>query len=174
MNTSALTFASLDCALAAGSTTTLTLGAAPYYSIDGKAYTQGSTSAVQPSLIDLNTSVNMAGIPPGYGTVIVVGATATESTTLRMVQGELNQLGPNASAFHPGDFMTAPEFPILPDNFCPFGYVIVKVATDYTVGAKYVFGSNNTTATGAQGAAATAHANTFTSVMALPSRPQYT
>ncbi|MFA6204380.1 MAG: hypothetical protein WC710_14475, partial [Gallionella sp.] len=74
-------------------------------------------------------------------------------------------------AYTPGAFQINPQFPALPNDFVAFGYVIVKVATDYTAGATYVFGSSNTTATGAQNSAATAHANTFTSVMALPPRP---
>lgn len=166
------TFCHADSALAAGSTTTLTLGVNPYYCINGKAYTQAAVSAVQPSLIDLNTGVTIAGIEPGYGAVIVVGATSSESTTLRMAQGPVQALSANTAAYTPGSFVTAPQFPPLPDDFCPFGYVVVKVATDYTAGAKYVFGSSNTTATGAQGAASTAHANTFVSVMAMPDRPQ--
>lgn len=166
------TFCNLDCALAAGATTTLTLGVAPYYCIRGKAKTQGATSAVQPSIIDLITGVTMKGISPGYGAVILVGAGSTESTTLRMVQGPQQALSANSAAYTPGDFVVTPQFPSVPADFCPFGYVVVKVATDYTVGATYVFGSSNTTATGAQNSAATAHANTFVSVMVMPDRPQ--
>lgn len=168
---SGATFCHADSALAAGSTTTLTLGVAPYYCINGKAYTQAAVSAVQPSTTDITTGVTLEGIPAGYGAVIVVGATSTESTTLRMAQGPLAELDVNASAYHPGSFKDRPQFPSLPDDFCPFGYVVVKVATDYTSGASYIFGSSNTTATGAQNSASTAHANTFTSVMAMPDRP---
>lgn len=166
------TLCSLDAALAAGTTTTLTLGVAPYYCINGKAYTQATTTNVQPSTTDITTGATLAGIPAGYGAVIVVGATSSESTTLRMAQGPVQALGANTSAYHPGSFAVNPQFPPLPDDFCPFGYVVVKVATDYTSGASYVFGSSNTTATGAQNSAATAHANTFVSVMSLPERPQ--
>ena len=166
------TFVNLDCALAAGTTTTLTLGVAPYYCILGKAYTQAAVSNVQPSTTDLVTGSTIAGIPAGYGAIVVVGATSSESTTLRMIQGPTQALDANTSAHHPGSFRTPPQFPALPEDFCPFGYVVVKVATDYTSGASYVFGSSNTTATGAQNSASTAHANTFVSVMAMPDRPQ--
>lgn len=165
-------FCAGDMALAAGATTTLTLGTPKDYCIDGKAFTQAATSAVQPAATDYVTGAALAGITAGYGAVIVVGSNATASTTLKMVQGPLSALGPNSAAFTPGSFAIAPQFPALPDDFVPFGYVVVKVATDYTAGAGYVFGTSNTTATGAQGAAATAHANTFTSVMVLPARPQ--
>ncbi|MFA7269931.1 MAG: hypothetical protein WC073_11350 [Sterolibacterium sp.] len=166
------TFCNLDCALAAGSTTTLTLGVAPYYCIRGKAKTQAAVSAVQPSIIDLVTGVTMEGIAPGYGAVILVGAGATESTTLRMVQGPQQELQADTAAYTPGDFMTPPQFPGVPEDFCPFGYVVVQVATDYTAGSTYIFGSSNVTATGAQNSAATAHKNTFVSVMVMPDRPQ--
>jgi hypothetical protein len=167
-----LTMIPLDTALAAGSTTTLSLGAVGPYCIRGKAYTQAAVSNVQPSLVDLNTGATIEGIAPGYGAVILVGATSSESTTLRMVQGEPAKLNANTAATTPGTFITPPQFPAMPKNFCPFGYVVVKVATDYTAGSSYVFGSSNTTATGAQNSAATAHANTFVSVFALPDRPQ--
>lgn len=167
-----LTMCPSDVALAAGSTTTLTLGVAPYYCIRGKAYTQAAVSNVQPSLTDLNTGATIVGIPAGYGAVILIGATSSESTTLRMAQGPLAPLGPNASAYHPGDFLTPPAFPAMPVDFCPFGYAIAKIATDYTSGASFTFGSSGTTATGAQAAAATAFAITYTSIMALPDRPQ--
>lgn len=166
------TFCHADAALAAGSTTTLSLGVAPYYCINGKAYTQAAVSNVQPSLVDLNTGDNVDGIPAGYGAVVVIGATSSESTTLRMVQGPLAPLNANSAAYTPGTFVDKPQFPSLPDNFCPFGYALVRVATDYTSGAEYVFGSSNTTATGAQNSAATAHANTFVSLMTMPDRPQ--
>ncbi len=167
-----VTFCGTNTVLAAGTFTTLTLTNAPTYCINGKAYTLGAVTNVQPSIVDYNTAVTIAGIPAGYGSVIVVGSTSANSTTLRMCQGEIVALAANTSANHPGDFLVAPEFPALPENFCPFGYVIIKVATDYTAGAGYIFGSSNTTATGAQNSAATSHANTFVSVLALPSRPQ--
>jgi len=165
-------FCAGDMALAGGTTTTLTLGTAKDYCIDGKAYTQATTTNVQPATTDYVTGVAPAGIPAGYGAVIVVGSNETASTTLKMIQGPLAALGANTAAFTPGSFVVAPQFPDLPNDFVPFGYVVVKVATDYTAGASYVFGTSNTTVTGAQAAAATAHANTFTSVMVLPARPQ--
>jgi len=173
MNVQGVTFANADCGLVAGSGVTLTLGVVAHYCIDGKAYTQAATAGIAPSTTDLVTGVTLAGVPAGYGTVVVVGTTSGQSSTLRMVQGEITQLDTNASAYHPGVFLTPPEFPDLPNDFCPLGYVIVKVATDYTAGAKYIFGSSNTTATGAQSTAATAHANTFVSLMGgIPTRPQ--
>ena len=168
---SGLTISSGDQACIAGSTTTITLSTAKDYCIDGKAYTQATTTNVQPNTTDLNTGATLAGIAAGYGAVIVIGTTSSASTTLRMVQGAVQPLGADTAAYTPGAFEVNPQFPSMPDDFCPFGYVVVKVATDYTTGASYVFGSSNTTATGAQNSAATAHANTFTSVMALPPRP---
>lgn len=170
--TAGLTMIPLDTGLTNGSGTTLTLGAVGPYCIRGKAYTQAAVSAVQPSLTDLATSATIAGIAAGYGAVILIGATSSESTTLRMIKGPSVALEANTAAYTPGSFTVPPQFGPMPDNFCPFGYVVVKVATDYTSGASYTFGSSNTTATGAQNSAATAHANTFVSIMALPDRPQ--
>lgn len=160
-----------DMALAAGTTTTLTLGTAKDYCIGGLAYTQATTSAVQPASTDYVTGVALAGIPAGHGAVVVVGSNATASTTLKMIQGPTSALLVNTAAYTPGAFAVNPQFPSLPEDFVAFGYVVVKVATDYTSGASYIFGTSNVTATGAQNSAATAHANTFTSVMVLPARP---
>lgn len=165
-----LTLSMGDQALIAGSTTTLTLSTAKDYYIAGKAYTQATTTNVQGSLVDLNTGATLAGIPAGYGAVLVIGTTSSASTTLRAVQGALYPLEANTAAYTPGAFAVNPQFPVLPDDFCPFGWVTVRVATDYTSGAEYIFGSSNTTATGAQNSAATAHANIFTSGN-LPDRP---
>lgn len=166
-----LTMCAGKMALIAGTTTTLTLSTAKDYCINGIAHTQATTTAVQPSLVDVNTGLNVAGVAPGYGVAIVVGSTSSESTTLRMVQGAPQPLLANSAAYTAGAFSVYPQFPSLPADFVAFGYVIVKVATDYTAGATYVFGSSDTTATGSMNSAATAHANTFTSVMSLPSRP---
>lgn len=167
---SGLTLSMGDQALIAGTTTTLTLSTAKDYYVDGKAYTQATTTNVQPNTTDLNTGATLEGIPAGFGAAIVIGTTSSASTTLRMVQGPLSELEADTAAYTPGAFKVNPQFPPIPNDFCPFGWVIVKVATDYTSGASYVFGSSNTTATGAQNSAATAHANTFTSGN-LPDRP---
>lgn len=165
-----LTLSMGDQALIAGTTTTLTLSTAKDYYIAGKAYTQATTTNVQPSLLDLNTGVTLEGIPAGYGAALIIGTTSSASTTLRVIQGPLTELEANTAAYTPGAFKVNPQFPSMPDDFCPFGWVTVRVATDYTSGASYIFGSSNTTATGAQNSAATAHANIFTSGN-VPDRP---
>ena len=165
-----LTLSMGDQACIAGSTTTITLSTPKDYYINGAAYTQAATSAVQPSIVDLNTGVTLAGIPAGYGAALIIGTTSSASTTLRIVQGPLQELDANTAAYTPGAFLINPQFPSMPDDFCPFGWVTVKVATDYTTGASYIFGSSNVTATGAQNSAATAHANIFTSGN-IPHRP---
>jgi hypothetical protein len=172
LTNSASTFIPLDVGLAAGTTTTLTLGAVGPYCIEGKAYTQAAVANVQPSIIDLVTGVTLVGINPGYGAVIIVGATSSESATLRMCQGKQIAIDADTTDYTPGAFINPPQFPTTPDDFCPMGYILVRVATDYTSGSSYIFGSSNTTATGAQAAADTAHANTFVSVMDMPDRPQ--
>lgn len=167
-----LTLAFGDAGIVAGTTTTMTASAAINYCIDGKAYIQPTTTNVQPATTDANTGVALEGVPAGYGTVIVFGYGSNQSTTIKMAQGEIVKIAPNTASYTPGAFIELPEFPKIPDNFCPVGYVTVRVATDYTSGGKYIFGTSNTTATGAQNSAATAHANLFCSISAMPSRPQ--
>lgn len=164
------TYCAGDMALIAGATTKLTLSTAKDYCVRGLAHTQATTTDVQQATTDYGTGAAPDFILPGYGAVFVIGANDTESTTLKIIQGPVSALGANSAAYTPGDFAIAPQFPAIPEDFCPFGYVVVKVATDFTA-AGYKFGTSNTTATGAQNSASTAHANTFTSVMVLPSRP---
>lgn len=158
--------------IGAGSTTTLSAATVISYAINGKAYTISAISAVQPASTDANTGVALKAIPAGFGAVVLIGYTAAAGTVMAMVQSELTPLGPNGAAFTPGAFIDAPEFPSIPDNFCPVAYAIVKVGTDYTPGASFTFASSGTTATGAQSAAATAFAITYTAIIALPNRPQ--
>lgn len=166
------TFCAGVSALAGGTTTTLNASATSIC-INGKAYAGGVVSNDQPVSTDINTGVGPVAIPPGYGSVFVCGYTSTGDDNLFWAQGEIVPIQPSAaSSYVPGAFIDAPEFPLLPDTFCPIGYITCKVASTYTAGSKYTMFTSATTVTGAQNSAATAFENLFASVMVLPSRPQ--
>ena len=157
-----------------GTTTTVTIASSPApISIDGKAYAlTAATNTAVTNITDVNTSANCAGITAGKGAVVLILATAAGTVaTLRFAQSEIVDLGPNTAAYTPGSFVTNPEWPRVPAGYCPIGYFVVKVGTDYTAGASFVFGSTSV-ATGAMNSAATAYSVTATSISALPARPQ--
>ena len=160
--------------LTMGTTTTVTIGASPApICIDGKAYalTAASNTAVT-SVLDIGTGVVPKGIAAGYGAVVLVLATSAGTVaTLRYMQSEIVPLTANASQYHPGSFLDNPEFPVPPAGYCCIGYFVVKVATDFTAGAVYTFGTTSV-ATGSMNSAATAYSVTVTNVATLPSRPQ--
>ena len=172
---SGLTMCFGNVALAAGSTTTLTSTGTPAYCVNGKPAAVTSVTNVQPFATDANTGSAVKTIPPGYGCVFVVGVNATFSTTYQWVQGEIVPLRPADSAT---DYSAAkdwisgyPEFPVLPDGFCPVGYIVAKVASTQAVTSPLNMFTNLTTATGAQNSNTTAYAITYTSVCTLPNRP---
>jgi hypothetical protein len=162
---------------------TLTTTAAATYSINGKAYTkQAATGGAAPTT-DAATGAAFKPIPPGYGCAFVITLIAGTDVAFSAVQGEIVPLQANSAQYVAGDFVGAPEFPLIPDTHCPIGYQLVRVATDYVpaAGTGYVWGTHNTyettsdsaakafrTSVGAAGAVALSGISCFT----LPDRPQ--
>ena len=62
-----------------------------------------------------------------------------------------------------GNFVVAPEFPTIPDDFCPFAYQVLKAGATASASG-VVFGTTNWNATG--------FTNVIQNVAFLPSRPQ--
>jgi len=156
-----------------GTTTTVTITTAGTVSIRGKAYTTtaASNTAVT-SFLDPNTGLAPKGVGPGLGCIFVACVVSTGTVaTMRFVQSEIVPLQGNSAAYTAGAFLDAPEFPAIPNNLCPIGYFVVKVATDFTAGGTHIFGTTSV-ATGAMNSAATAYSVTAQSVCTLPDRPQ--
>ena len=107
--------------LAAGTTTTVTSTGAIVYAINGKAYTAAALSNTAHPTTDINTGVAFVGIPIGYGAVIVYGLNAAKA--LKATQGALVALD---GAYN---FIAAPQFPAVPADFCPIGYLVVKAGS---------------------------------------------
>ena len=62
-----------------------------------------------------------------------------------------------------GAFKNRPQFPVLPDNFCPIGYLFVRTAPS---ASNWTFGTDSWTATGITASAVVELDG------ALPDRPQ--
>lgn len=133
------------------------------YIIDGKIRTKTpittgatpTTDAVTGLAFPLLIGGGSVANTPGQGTVVVWGLNA--AGTVRCAQGSIEKLDMQ------GNFVNVPQFPPIPDDFCPFAYQVLKAgATASASGIR--FGTNNWNATG--------FTNVIVNVAFLPSRPQ--
>lgn len=156
----AATFNHANAGLAAGTTSTTTTTANTVCSIGGKfatAYAAASNAASQTT--DINTGSAFPSIAVNYGSVFVFGVNAAGS--LKVAKGTDAPLVGGVTTT-PGSFVNdVPQFPILPDDFCPIGYVVVKLGPSASA---WTFGSSNWTAT--------AVTTSFVNCSTLPDRPQ--
>lgn len=159
---------------------TLTTANATTYCVNGKAYTKAAATGGTAPTTDAATGAAFKPVPPGYGCVYVICLAAGTDVAFSAVQGEIVPIDANTSAYNAGDFIVGPEFPIVPDAYCPIGYMLVRVATDFTPTSGYVFGTNNTYETTSNSAAKAFRMGTGAvgvsgvSCLTLPDRPQTT
>lgn len=76
---------------------------------------------------------------------------------LQVVQGQITALDSS------GAFITAPQFGGLPTDFCPIGYIVIKLGS--TAVAAWTFGANNLSGV-------TGVTYTFVDIVGVPDRPQ--
>jgi len=145
-------------AVAAGTTTTLSMTTAPNYAIRGKAYKLGSAWSNQATpTTDANTGAAFTGVLANYGSVYIIGLNA--AGTMKVAQGSIEALDTS------GNFVKAPQFPALPDDFCPVAYLVIKAGSTANNTTGWVFGtSNNSSVTGIT--------YTFQDISSLPDRLQ--
>lgn len=157
-----MTFNPTNGGCVAGSTNTWTNAAAITPCIAGK---YGVTMAIQSAqsvtpTTDANTGVAFPAIMPNTTAAVVFGVNA--AGTLVAVQGVAipTETGVTTTV---GAFIDAPQFPAIPDNFCPCAYTIVRVAPSGTSG--FTLGTT-------QWAASSMSCTTFQNIAVLPARPQ--
>ena len=162
----------------AGTTTTLTTANITLFGIRGKAYLRAATANAATPTTDIVTGVAFLPVPVGvasaangqggftdgygHGALYVVGCNAAGA--LRVAQGSIERT--TAGAVATSTFQAAvgmPRFPALPDDFCPFCYIVVK--TDSTAAA-WTFGTSNLTGP------PTGVTITFVDLMSMPDRAQ--
>jgi len=156
-----ITAAFSKCGLAVGTTSTITAATATTYAIQGKTYTKTLGSNQTHPTTDATTGAAFVAVQPGYGCALVYGFDS--SGNIECVQGQPQALtgstdGSNAAC----KFITAPNFAAIPDDFCPVGYVILKVGS---AASAFTPGSSSWNA-------ANVGTNTGISVTTLPPRPQ--
>ena len=160
-----LTLCTSYAALAAGTTTTFSTTGATLYAIKGIAYTTSAAANAATPTTDARTGAAFVQVPLGYGSVFVFcydGSSTTAATAIKVVQGSIEVLDNGASTDGSAGFAkNAPAFPAIPDNLCPFGYLVVKVGTS---GTAFTFGVSNL-------ATVSNVVKSFKSVMTMPPRP---
>lgn len=142
-------------AFAAGTTTTYSTTGTTLYCIEGKAYSKAAQTNTATPTLDINTGVAFLPVAANTGSVYVAGFDA--GGTLRVAQGTITPLDAG------GAFTELPEWPALPEDFCPIAYMGIKAGATNTV--PWIFGAHNQ-------AAVTGVTYTRQDVMTLPRRPQ--
>lgn len=151
-----LTMAHGTCALAAGTTTTISTTGTLQFSIKGKAYSKSAITNGATPTADAGTGLAFPTISANQGTVVVIGL--DKDGNIKACQGSIEEL--DAS----GAFVRAPQFPAhVPDTMCPIGYIVLKGGS--TLVGTFRFGSSNLSSV-------TGMTYTFVSVTTMPVRPQ--
>jgi hypothetical protein len=155
-----LTVNLVNAGLVAGTTSTYTTSATTSCVIGGKFATQLSaqTNTATPTT-DVNTGAAFVAQTDNTACVYVFGINAAGA--IKVAQGSIvdTQVGVTTTA---GAFRIGPQFPTMPDDFCPIGYVLVRTAPS---ASDFTFGSSAWDATGVTSA-------TMVNVCTLPARPQ--
>lgn len=155
-----LTLNHVNCGLVAGTTSTYTTTVATTCSIGGKFATSLATQTNTASpTTDVVTGLAFVPLTANQATVLVWGINAAGA--IKLAQGSIvsTEVGVTTTA---GNFITAPAFPSLPDDFCPIGYQLVRTSP---TGSAFTAG---TTAWAASGITCSVIKNIST----LPGRPQ--
>ena len=154
-----LTINLANAALVAGTTTTYTTTVATLCAIAGKFATSlgAQTNTATPTL-DAATGLAFVALAVSQACCLLWGV--NNAGAIRVVQGPIvpTELGVTTT---PGAFIQAPQFPAIPDDFCPIGYSIHRTSP---TGSVFLPG---TTAWAASGIT-----STFRNISTLPGRPQ--
>lgn len=144
----------------AGATSTYTTTATTSCVINGMFTTQltAQTATASPTT-DANTGVAFVALAVNQCCVLLWGINAAGA--IQLCQGPIisTLVGVTTTV---GGFLVDPQFPPVPDNFCPTAYTIVRTAPSASA---WTPGTSNWTASGVS-------ATTFKNIFMLPSRPQ--
>lgn len=153
-------FVNMGCV--AGTTNTWTNAVASQCAIAGKFTTQLATNsnASETPTTDANTGAAFPAILPNYCAAVVFGVNAAGVLVAAQGPSIPTRAGVTTTV---GAFINAPQFPPIPDDFCPIAYTVVRVAP--SGGSGFVLGTT-------EWAASSMSCTTFTNIATLPDRPQ--
>lgn len=147
-------------AAVAGTTSTFTSTVTTNCIILGKfATTLGAQTATASPTTDAATGVAFLPLAPNKCCTLVYGQNL--AGTLKLTQGPIIDCAVGVTTTV-GAFINAPQFPPLPDDFCPLAYTVVRTAPS---AASWVPGTGSWTASGVS-------ATTFRNIGKMPARPQ--
>lgn len=155
LQTLPITMCMSKAAVAAGTTSTLSSTNAITYALRSKMYSRTALANQATPTLDGNSGLVYKPIVAGYGSVFVIGLTATGAVVV--MQGSVEVVDAL------GAFANAPQFPVVPDGVCPIAYQMVKAGPTAVGG--WVYGTGNQSGV-------TGITTTFTDVAQLPDRPQ--
>ena len=155
-----LTINLANAGLVAGTTSTYTTTATTVCAINGKfATTLGAQTNTASPTTDATTGAAFVALAANQCTVLVWGTNAAGAIKLAQGSIEATEVGVTTTV---GAFIKAPQFPSLPDDFCPIGYQLVRVSP---TGAAFTAGTTSWAASGIT-------CSTIKNVCTLPGRPQ--
>lgn len=145
--------------LAAGTTSTYTTTATTAHAINGVFGTTlaAQTNTASPTT-DVNTGAAFVAQKANEACVYLWGVNAAGA--IKVAQGTIvpTETGVTTTA---GAFITVPQFPSVPNDFCPIGYCVVRTSP---TGSAFTFGSTAWAASGIT--------TTFKNICTLPDRPK--
>lgn len=160
LNVRGRTFNHVNAGFVAGTTSTYTTTATTVCSINGKFATglTAQTNTASPTT-DATTGAAFVALTDNQTCALVWGVNAAGA--IQLSQGPIvpTATGVTTTA---GDFLSAPDFPALPSDFCPTAYCVVRTAPS---ASNWTPGTSNWTATGVT-------VSTFQNISVLPDRPQ--
>lgn len=153
------TYSAVNAVLAAGTTSTYSTTNTTECVIRGK---WGTTLAAQTNTAspttDVNTGAAFTALTDNQISVFVWGVNAAGA--IKVAQGSIEDTEVGVTTT-PGSIITYPQFPTLPDDFCPIGYTLIQTAPS---ASDFTFGSSSWDATGIT--------DTWVNIATLPDRPQ--
>lgn len=124
--------------LAAGTTTTVSSTGTIVYAIRGEAYSASALSNTATPTTDINTGTAFVGVKAGYGSTFVYGLNAAGA--LKCAQGTVVPLNTVTSTYA---WDLSPQFPALPDDFCPIAYLTILAGSTADATTGWIQGSSN-------------------------------
>ena len=150
----------VSAAFVLGSTSTYTTTVTTECVIDGVfATTLGAQSNTASPTTDAATGAAFVALGDNQATVLVWGITLAGAIALCQGSIENTEVGVTTTA---GAFLKAPQFPSLPDDFCPIAYNLVRTAPSASA---FTPGTSSWTATGIT-------CSTAKNLSVLPARPR--
>jgi hypothetical protein len=140
--------------LAAGTTTTYSIGTAFAYAIKGQLYSKGTATNAASPVTDVNTGVAFKPLSANQAAIFAFAVDASGNVVVAQ--------GPIASNADILGGTGAAQFPALSDNVQPFGYALIQAGP--TAVGTWTFGVNNLSAV-------TGLTYSFRDVLAAPAQP---